>query len=276
MGAPRRPPSPAPYLRIAAELRDRISSGELRAGGKVPSTRQITQEWGVATATATKVLAVLRREGLVRAVPGVGTVVAAPGVPGAPAAPRRGRAREGGPAVLTRERVVRTAVAIADADGAAAPSMRAIAAELGVATMALYRCVPGKGELVGLMADAAFGEERPPDDAPTDWRGRLETAARLQWVLYRRHPWLAGTASLTRPPLTPHALAHVEWAVAPLVRLGLHPRAVLHIVGTLAGYVRGVALNRGQGRDDGPALDALFEFGLLRLLDGMGTYIDGP
>ncbi|RLU96729.1 GntR family transcriptional regulator [Streptomyces griseocarneus] len=274
MGALPQAGPPAPYLRIAAELRARISSGELRAGGRVPSTRQITQEWGVATATASKVLAVLRQEGLVRAVPGVGTVVETPaGVPVCrpPRAAHRGRGREAGP-LLTRERVVRAAVAIADADGATAPSMRAVAAELGVATMALYRCVPSKEGLVGMMADAVFGAAGPPGGVPADWRGRLEAAARRQWALYRRHSWLAGAVPCARLP-SPHQ----EWAAEPLLRLGLHPRAVRHITGTLAGYVRGLALEPGRGPESAPALEALFDFGLLRLLDGLAVYVDaGP
>ncbi|MCC3768466.1 GntR family transcriptional regulator [Streptomyces sp. UNOC14_S4] len=281
MGALPQAGPPAPYLRIAAELRARISSGELRAGGRVPSTRQITQEWGVATATASKVLAVLRREGLVRAVPGVGTVVEAPpaGAPrGRPArvrparvvrAARRERGRETVP-LLTRERVVRTAVAIADADGTTTPSMRAVAAELGVPTMALYRCVPSKEGLVGLMADAVFGAAGPPGGVPADWRGRLESAARRQWALYRRHSWLAGAVPCARLPFP-----HQEWAAEPLIRLGLHPRAVRHITGTLAGYVRGLALEPGRGPEAALALDALFDFGLLRLLDGLAAYVDG-
>ena len=68
--------APAPrYLEIAAELRRRIESGELAPGMRVPSTRGIVDEWGVAMATATRVLTELRQQGLVRAVPGVGTVV---------------------------------------------------------------------------------------------------------------------------------------------------------------------------------------------------------
>ncbi|WP_311931749.1 winged helix-turn-helix domain-containing protein [Microbispora sp. H11081] len=64
------------YQEIAAGIRRRIEAGELRPGDRVPSTREIVREWGVAMATATKVLTELRREGLVHAVPGVGTVVA--------------------------------------------------------------------------------------------------------------------------------------------------------------------------------------------------------
>ncbi|MEV5411246.1 TetR/AcrR family transcriptional regulator C-terminal domain-containing protein [Thermopolyspora sp. NPDC052614] len=66
-----------PYVRIVAEIRRRIEAGELREGDRVPSARQITKEWGVAIATATKVLAALRQEGLAHPRPGVGTVVAA-------------------------------------------------------------------------------------------------------------------------------------------------------------------------------------------------------
>ena len=58
-----------PYARIAAELADRIAAGELRPGDRVPSTREITRTCGVAMATATKVLASLRDQGLVRAEP---------------------------------------------------------------------------------------------------------------------------------------------------------------------------------------------------------------
>ena len=52
-----------PYAQIAAELRDQIEKGTLAPGDRVPSTREITQRWGVAMATATKALAALRQEG---------------------------------------------------------------------------------------------------------------------------------------------------------------------------------------------------------------------
>ncbi len=62
-----------PYAQIAAELRDQIEKGNLAPGDRVPSTREITQRWGVAMATATKVLTALRQQGIVRPIPGVGT-----------------------------------------------------------------------------------------------------------------------------------------------------------------------------------------------------------
>ena len=65
-----------PYRRIADEIRARIADRELRPGDPVPSARGITREWGVALATATKVLATLNAEGVTRSPPGRGTVVA--------------------------------------------------------------------------------------------------------------------------------------------------------------------------------------------------------
>ena len=64
-----------PYAQIVADLRDQIETGTLAPGDRVPSTREITQRWGVAMATATKALTALRQEGIVRPIPGVGTVV---------------------------------------------------------------------------------------------------------------------------------------------------------------------------------------------------------
>src|SRR6478735_135606 len=115
VAAPTEPPS----ARIVAELRRRIASGELAAGDRVPSTRQLTRDFGVAMATATKALAVLRRDGLVRALPGIGTVVAANPAPNSVATPQPVPADEhiGAPdheLVLSRERIVLAAVRIAD------------------------------------------------------------------------------------------------------------------------------------------------------------------
>lgn len=68
--------SDPPYVQIARRIRDDIESGLLPEGATVPSAREIAATWGVALATATKVHARLRSEGLIEAVPGVGTIVA--------------------------------------------------------------------------------------------------------------------------------------------------------------------------------------------------------
>ena len=124
------------YEMIAAELRRRIQAGELKPGDRVPSTRALVRDFGVAMATATKALQALQAERLVHPSPGVGTVVGPP-----PRAARRALRPGRHPdqqtdqqPELNRDEVVRMGIAIADAEGLAALSMRRIASELGVST----------------------------------------------------------------------------------------------------------------------------------------------
>ncbi|WP_329101679.1 TetR/AcrR family transcriptional regulator C-terminal domain-containing protein [Micromonospora sp. NBC_01699] len=236
------PPDP-PYLRIVARLRDRITSGQLRPGDRVPSTRQIMAEHGVAMATASKVLAALRQEGLVSTSAGSGTVVSASAPPDAPARTVRHRRARETEQELSTERIVARAVDIADREGLAALSLRRISAELDVATMSLYRYVDSKDDLVLLMAEAAFGETALPDPPPADWRSRLKLISQLQWSIHRRHPWLVHVMSLTRPQPSPHALAHTEWALRALDGVGLDPMTILYVHITTFSYVRGFAVN---------------------------------
>jgi len=234
------------YEGIATELRRRIIQGELTPGARVPSTRRIAAEWGVAMATAAKALATLREEGLVRAEPRSGTVVAGPvrGGP-VPAGPRREyhAAPAGRPQKVTRERIVRAAIEIADSEGLAALSMRGVAARLGIATMALYRHVAGKDALILLMADTVFGERGYPAQAPPGWRTRLELGARTLWSLYRRHPWLAQLAPITRPLPLPNMAVHGEWMLAALAGTGLRAAALCDLHVLLFSYVHGIAVH---------------------------------
>lgn len=295
-----------PYLRIAAELRRRIASGELAPGDRVPSTRRITQEWGVAMATASKALAALNQEGLVRAVPGVGTVVAEPDrSAGRGTSPLQG---------LSRDRVVRAAIALADAEGLGALSMRRVATEFGTSTMALYRHVPSKAELVRLMSEAVFSGG-PTGPEPAGWRPRLTREVRWLWSQYERHPWLArAMAGLTRPLASPHAMSYTERTLGTLRGLGLTPYGMIHTHLALLGYAQGVAMavelesqarqDTGMTADEWMAanetrvdsiqltgeypvlttifgdgefdleLGALFEFGLERMLDGIESLIE--
>ncbi|GAA2793981.1 GntR family transcriptional regulator [Kribbella solani] len=232
--------SDAPYLAIAAELRQRIEDGELRPGERVPSTRALVRDFGVAMATATKALQVLQQERLVHPSPGVGTVVGPPPrtrrADGA--APER-RVLPDGSLDLNRAEVVEMGIAIADAEGLAALSMRRIAAELGVSTMALYRYVGGKDALVVQMVDAAIGEF-PLGPAPAHWRDAIAAVARVHWAAYRKHLWLASAISLSRPQLVPQLLPHTD-AVLGALR-GFEKSAALSTMISLFAYVRGIAL----------------------------------
>ncbi|WP_280426611.1 GntR family transcriptional regulator [Nocardia carnea] len=282
-----------PYRRIVADIQRRIIDGEMRPGDPVPTTRAIMRDWGVAMATATKALATLKQEGFIESRARVGAVVAV-----------RKPARQ--VAGVERDRVVRAAVRIADAGGLQSLSMRAVAAELGIATMTLYRHLEDKSELTQLIADAAFAEIDYPEPPP-GWRSHLRVAAQLQWAAYQRHPWLPRLVSITRPVPLPGMLAYGLWTLSALDGLDLDPDTRLHVYATLVNYVRGTAVNieteagalldtgmtntewaRARLPFDGPLvtqlthpsaevdLESLFAFGLERLLDGLTVVLDRP
>jgi DNA-binding transcriptional regulator YhcF (GntR family) len=222
----------APYQEIAAEIRRLISTGKLKPGDRIPSTRALVRDYGVAMATATKALTALQQEGLIHSRPGVGTVVG----------PRSSVQRPAG-GFLSKEEVVRTAVWIADAEGLGALSMRRVATELGVSTMALYRYVGGKDALVLQMVDVAIGEFPTPQQRPASWRAVIETAARAQWAAYKAHLWLASAVSIGRPQVLPNLLPHTDAVLRAVGSFGVDANTSMYAAITVFGYVRGVALN---------------------------------
>lgn len=306
------------YQAIAAQIREDIVTGRLRPGERVPSTRQITRQWGVAVATATKALQALQAEGLVRGVVGVGTVVAdrpqrmepaapdgAGPSPHSTVGPRRRRPAREAETELARDRIVKTAVTIADNEGMGAVTMRRLAVELDAAVMSLYRYVPSKDDLLVLMVDHILGEALLPEPAPQGWRERIEAMARLQWATVKRHPWMGSGMSMRRPLLVPAGMAQTDWFIGELRGLGFDADDALQIHLTIAGLMAGMAvsllLEVEAERDAGqpyeewwkrsevamerldvdrrfphlasvqspPDLDAVFELGLTLILDGL-------
>ena len=114
--------------------------------------------------------------------------------------------------------VVAAGVAIADAEGMAALSMRKVANHLGVGVMSLYTYVPGRSELVELMIDRVMGEQVLPDPK-LPWRERVEQWARETWRIYTAHPWLLDY-NMARLPVGPHVLDVSEALYAALFAAG--------------------------------------------------------
>jgi DNA-binding transcriptional regulator YhcF (GntR family)/AcrR family transcriptional regulator len=309
------------YRRIAGELESRIRSGDLQPGDRLPSIRQIADRWGVAIATATRVLATLRDDGLVEAKVGSGTVVAAAsgrsrpsGRVKVPASRSNPRPVVGAKRALSRDHLLRTAIAIADVEGAGAVSMRRVAAELGVGAMSLYRHIADKDDLVTQMADLVFAEAELPDPGRVGWRADLELVARRQWSLCRRHLWLPKAISFTRPSLAPNMMVHTEWTLRALDGLGLPLRTRMQEALALHSLVLSAALSTADeveaeqetgvtlarwlqaqrartedllagGRfpllaqvheETAPDLDELFEYSLARHLDGLAVLVGEP
>ncbi|MGW0546070.1 TetR/AcrR family transcriptional regulator [Streptomyces altiplanensis] len=143
---------------------------------------------------------------------------------------------------LTLDRIVGTAVALADAEGMDAVSMRRLSTELGTGTMSLYRYVPGKAELLDLMLDRVQGE---PLDAvgtrePADWRAAVEAMARTHLALLRRHPWLL-KINQARTVLGPSAVRSLEVSLAALKGMGLRDKELISAIITVQSFVVGVA-----------------------------------
>jgi AcrR family transcriptional regulator len=205
---------------------------------------------------------------------------------------------------------VAAAIAIADAEGLAAVSMRRVASEVGVATMALYRHVEDKERLLLEMMDTVFRSAPLPSDPPAAWRPRVEIVAKVFWAACRRHPWLASAMSLTRPQALPGVLPISEFLLTSLDGLRLDHQTTMTAYLTLINYVRGTAVNleleaeeeaatgvdneewldsqepklsaiveggqfpvftRYVSQDYDFSLDWLFEFGLARILDGLAA-----
>jgi AcrR family transcriptional regulator len=136
---------------------------------------------------------------------------------------------------LSPERIVASAVEIADQDGLAAVSMKRVAERLGFTTMSLYRHVANKDELLLLMQDRCW---RPPegfDIADGDWRAGLEIWTREQVAVFARHPWLEQVRHIERAG-TPSQLMWMELGLRALSRTPLTEGAKIEVLLLLSGY----------------------------------------
>jgi AcrR family transcriptional regulator len=141
---------------------------------------------------------------------------------------------------LTVERIVQAAVEIADANGLADLSMRAVAERLGVGTMSLYTYVPSKAELLDVVYDRVVGEQPLPNDGEGTWRDKLEAMAREEWRQFERHPWLLQVSG-ARAALGPHVLDWYESALGVVADVGLSGHEMVGTISLVTGYVRGTA-----------------------------------
>jgi AcrR family transcriptional regulator len=111
---------------------------------------------------------------------------------GQPLWTRPQRGSRGPVPTYSRDEIVATAVAVADADGLAAVSMRAVAAALGTRAGSLYRYLSSRDDLLDLMTDRVVGELRPYPDTGGPWLDTMLVLGRRQLELFERHRWLIG------------------------------------------------------------------------------------
>jgi AcrR family transcriptional regulator len=92
---------------------------------------------------------------------------------------------------LSKERVFRAAVELADRGGLESLTMRKLAAALGVGVMSLYYYVPNKDELITGMVDLVFGEIELPS-TEVDWKTAMRQRAISTREALNRHRWAVG------------------------------------------------------------------------------------
>jgi AcrR family transcriptional regulator len=145
---------------------------------------------------------------------------------------------------LSLSDIVATAIAVADADGTDAVSMRRIARELHVGAMSLYWYITSKEELHQLMLEAVQAESEAPEPSG-DWRADLRTYAHNARAALLRHPWAIDFLG-QGPPSGPHDARNAERMIAALDGLGLDLPAVMYALMTVGTYVLGAALREVQ------------------------------
>jgi AcrR family transcriptional regulator len=137
-------------------------------------------------------------------------------------------------------RIVRAAIAIADAEGLASVSLRKVGAALEAGPMRLYNYVSTKEELLELMVDAVYGEMSSAGPIRGDWREALRSIAHRTRRAAGEHKWFFDLLG-GRPHLGPNALAYLEASLAALSDTpGFEDiDAVMRAVRTVNAYVVG-------------------------------------
>ena len=210
---------------------------------------------------------------------------------------------------LTRDRVLRTAVALADENGIESLTMRKLGEVLGVEAMSLYNHVANKSDLLDGMVDVVFGEiDLPSDDG--DWKQAMRRRALSARQALGRHSWAIGLMESRSSP-GPATLRHHDAVLGCLRRAGFSIEMTAHGYSVLDSYIYGFALQEASlpfhtaeetaemaqeilaqlPADDYPYLTELardyvlqpgydygneFQIGLDLILDGLERAVDSP
>jgi AcrR family transcriptional regulator len=171
---------------------------------------------------------------------------------------------------LSRARVLQAGVALADEAGLEAFSMRALAQELGVVPMALYKHVANKDELLDGMVDIVFGEIELPS-AELNWRSAMRGRALSTREALRRHGWAIGMMESRRPG--PANLRNHNAVMGCLREAGFSFELAIHAYSLQDAYIYGFAL---QERDTGFETPDSAGEAARRRADSVGALEDYP
>ena len=214
---------------------------------------------------------------------------------------------------VTPADVVKEAISLADADGLRAVTMQAVAARLGLTTMALYRYFPSKEAIYDAIVDAGMGLPPPKLEPRAGWRAEVADWSRARRATLCARPWLAELPFVAAPH-GPNWMLWLEALLDALAPTGLRAQDLAEMVSVVDGFTRGasdtaVSLARAHARGvsteewaaavgadlgraigdprfprwaallTAPAADAArtmeqsFDFCLERVLDGIEVYV---
>jgi AcrR family transcriptional regulator len=213
---------------------------------------------------------------------------------------------------LSRDAIVDAALAILDADGFDALTIRRLSQELGTGSASLYWHIAGKDELCELVYDRIMGEIELPEPDPARWEAQLKELARQAYRAMLSHND-AVRLSIGRPPAGPNSLRIVEWMLGLMRGAGIPDRPAAYFGNVLGRFLDASVLedsmaisagNGDAGQDDAADMmreywarlpadqfpnitaladttfagdaDALFEFGLDVLVRGLAAHRGSP
>ncbi|WP_447005706.1 TetR/AcrR family transcriptional regulator [Saccharothrix isguenensis] len=151
---------------------------------------------------------------------------------------------------LSRDRVLRAAVAIADAGGLGSLTMRSLAAELGVKPMSLYHHVANKDEILDGIVDLVFSRIELPSPGG-DWRREMHRRAASARRVIGSHPWAIGLLESRTTP-GPATLRHHDATIGTLRRAGFSVAMTAHAYALLDSYVYGFVVQEASLPFQGP------------------------
>ncbi|WP_432969253.1 TetR/AcrR family transcriptional regulator [Dactylosporangium sp. CA-233914] len=164
---------------------------------------------------------------------------------------------------LSRDRVLRCAVELADSGGIAALTIRSLADRLGVKPMSVYHHVAGKDEILDGIVDEVFAEIELP--APGgDWRAQLRRRAESARRVLRRHSWAIGLMESRSAP-GPATLRHHDAVLGCLRAAGFSVELTAHAYALLDSYIYGFAVQEAAlpfddgGQSAGNVAEAIME-----------------
>jgi AcrR family transcriptional regulator len=140
-------------------------------------------------------------------------------------------------APLSRERVLRAAVALADEHGIEALSMRRLGRQLGVEAMSLYNHVANKDEILDGIIDVVAGEIDLPSDRD-DWKAAIRQSAISTRDVLLRHPW-ACSLWMTRQGDGSARVRRGDWMLRTLREAGLSEDLIYHTFHIVESHILG-------------------------------------